>query len=139
WPLAFSSLATLAGSATKASALASRRVGCLSPTSTMVGRLAASRWVSPDRRTAIRLPANVVHLHLRAGSAGAQHHALLAVAILAIEPGAAYQPQHLLVVGAAAQRATQVDTVLGEQAGVEDAIGGQPRARTATAERLGDR
>ena len=46
WPVRASSRATAGGSLTMASALASRSVAVLAPTSTMVGRLAASRWVS---------------------------------------------------------------------------------------------
>ena len=45
WPVRASSRATAGGSLTVASALASREVAVLAPTSTMVGRLAASRWV----------------------------------------------------------------------------------------------
>ncbi len=52
-PLRLSSRATLAGSCSSASALASRRVTALSPTSTMVGRLAASRCVSFCLRAAM--------------------------------------------------------------------------------------
>src|SRR5690606_41486358 len=49
------------------------------------------------------------------------------------------QLQQLVVVGAAAQRAAQVHPGLRKQAGVEDAVGGQPRARAAAAEGLRDR
>src|SRR5690606_36376948 len=135
WPLALSSRATLAGSLISASALASRRVGVFSPTSSMVGRLAASRCVSLDLRATIAgSPADVIHFDLGARIAGAQFDALFAVAVLAVQPRAAHQPQHLFVVGTTAQRAAQVHTGLCEQAGVEAAVRRQSRARAAAAE-----
>src|SRR5689334_4756020 len=64
WPVRRSSRATADGSLTQASALASRRLACFEPTSTMVGRLAGSRCVSLGRRVAIGLATDVVHLDL---------------------------------------------------------------------------
>src|SRR6478736_1802866 len=141
WPLRTSSRATFAGSFTSASALASRRVTSLPPTSTMVGRFAASRCVRRVARLAIgktgASAADVVHLDLGVVvAAGAQDHALLAVAVLALRPGAAQDAQKFVIVGAGAQGPAQIGAMLCKEAGVEHAIRGQARARARPAKWL---
>src|SRR5262245_10011440 len=69
WPVRLSARATAGGSLTVASALASRKLALLAPTSTMVGRLAASRWVSfgmvvVSGLAAANLTTNIVHFDL---------------------------------------------------------------------------
>src|SRR5690348_639483 len=71
WPVRASSRATAGGSLTQASATASRVVASFAPTSTMVGRLAASRCVSLER--AILLTTDVVHLDLVQVGSGVAH------------------------------------------------------------------
>src|SRR5687768_4221436 len=99
-PAAASARATGFGSLTIASALASRKVAFFAPTSTMVGRFAASRWVSLGMYGST---ADVVHLDLV--QVGVAHRgAQLAVAIAPPRPGAADQLVEFLVRGAGAQR-----------------------------------
>src|SRR6187549_2368892 len=122
WPLRLSSRATAAGSLTMASAVASRCVACLLPTSTMVGRLAASTCVSLLLgMRLLRSAADVVHFNL-VQVVRAQGGAQLAVPVTAAAPDTTHQLEELLVGGAGAQRRAQVGALGGEQAGVERAV-----------------
>src|SRR5579875_3748251 len=131
WPARRSAVTTLRGSRIRASAEATRCVTSFAPTSTMVGRLRASRWVSSA--------ANVVHLDLALLSGGtAQARAQLAVAVGARTPEAADQVGQLLVARTGAQHVAQARPVGREQARVQHAVRREPRARAVAAERLGD-
>src|SRR5258707_8511523 len=86
------------------------------------------------------LAADARHLHLprhlhAAGLARAQ----LGVAVGPPGPDGGDLLAQRLVAGACAQRAAQVVPCPGEQAGIELAVGRQPGAGAAAAERLGDR
>ena len=81
---------------------------------------------------------DVIHFDVLHAS-GAQFVAQFTVAIGAPLPHRAHQSQQLLVAGAAAQRRPQIGALGREQAGVELAVRGQPRARAVAAERLRDR
>src|ERR1700680_2234890 len=72
-------------------------------------------------------------------AAGAQVVAHFAVAVRAPLPYRADQFQQFLVAGTAAHRRAQVGAFGGEQAGIDLAVGGQPRARAVAAERLSNR
>src|SRR5690349_9860327 len=126
-PVRASSRATAAGSLTVASADASRKVAVFAPTSTIVGRFAASRCVS-------LLATDVVHLDLVQVGGAAQRGAQLAVAVGAAGPHGADRVVELVVAGARAQRGAQVRALRGEQARIEGAVGRQARARAIAAE-----
>ena len=117
-PLACSARATAAGKAMRASASATRWVTVLSPTPTIVGRRAASRWVSPAllRRLVIAADASttdVVHFDAcRAVQVNAA--AQFAVTISAPQPASAYGRKQFIVTGAGAQRRAQVEPLRGE-------------------------
>src|SRR5215510_6915701 len=132
WPRSESSRATAGGSLTMASADASRKVAALAPTSTMVGRLAASMCVSRFATSA----ADVVHLDLVQVGGVAQRGAQLAVAVAPAAPNAAHQFEEFIVAGAGAQRRAQVGALRREQAGIEGAVGRYARARAIAAKRL---
>src|SRR5690606_14071283 len=137
-PLSRSWAATAAGKRTLHSATASRAVTALPDTSTMVGRPEGSIWVSPALPGVdldINSAANEEHLDPPAGAAGAA--ALFAVAVGAARPQAAdVVGQGQLTRG---QGRLQVGAAGGEQAGVQVAVGGHPRAVAVRAERRGDR
>src|SRR5882672_2275209 len=103
WPGAASARGTAGGSLTVASADASRKVAVFAPTSTMVGRLAASRCVSFDF-----LATDVVHLDFMQLGGVAHRCAQLAVAVAARAPRAANDLEQLVVGGAGAQRRAQI-------------------------------
>src|SRR5882724_9197799 len=143
WPLLRSAAATLGGKRTRASAVATRCVTSFALTSTMVGRLRSSRCVRPvvvlislARRVADRLafpfltsPANVEHLDLAVIARRlTQFGTLLTVSICASQPDVANCLQEFFIGSATAQRIAQARTFGREQAGVDHAVGGQPRS-----------
>src|SRR5258705_697275 len=119
-----------AGKRTRASAMAVRSVIAFSPTSTMVGRLRSSIWVSFAMSAA-----DVIHLDLAQRMfARAQARAQFAVAVGPFLPHAAHDREQVHIVRAAAQRAPQVGARSREETGVEPAVRREPRARAGTAE-----
>src|SRR6266581_3743125 len=86
------------------------------------------------------LAADARHLHLPGHLlAAGLAHAQLGVAVGPPRPDGADLLVQRLVTGACAQRAAQVVPRPREQAGIEPAVGRQPGAGAAAAERLGDR
>src|SRR5215218_11232003 len=77
--------------------------------------------------------------HLDPVGAGGWRGAQLGVAVAASPPDAGQRRAELVVVGALAQQRPQVVPGAGEQAGVELAVGRQPRTGAVAAKRLGDR
>src|ERR1700733_809523 len=133
WPLFESASATARGSRRRASASATRCVTGLAPTSTMRGRPSLLRC---ERRFATSA-ADVVHLDLRRrGGRLAQACTQLAVAVTAAEPHGADALEELRVACAAAQRIAQARAGGCEKTGIQNAVGGEPRARAAAAKRL---
>src|SRR5262245_27736377 len=122
-----------AGKRTIASAVAVRRLSALPLTSTIVGAPEGATWESFFASSA-----NVVHLDLAGLRAVAGKPAQLAVAVLAPAPDRADPLADRGVVDAAAQQRAEIRPRRREEAGVEDAVRGKPRARAAAAERLRD-
>src|SRR5277367_102269 len=142
-PLRRSASATAAGNCTRASASALRWLTALAPTSTMVGWLAASRWLKPwrlDLRAVAKAgsAADVIHFDARC-RARAQYQPLLAIAIRPPVPELADHPGQFLVALTGSQRPSQIEPVSGKQAGKQHAIRRQPRPGAIAAERLGHR
>src|SRR5688572_27229786 len=129
-PLSFSAWATFAGSATRASATAIRRVTSFAPTSTIAGRLSRSRCVRPCAGfadffcAATVSTADVIHLDLRlvAGLAP-QVRAQLAVTIPALQPDVAEEGAEILIGSPAAKDVSETRAGSGEEAGVQHAVG----------------
>src|SRR5579862_3676037 len=144
WPLARNARATAAGSARRASASAIRCVTCLALTLTMVGRRAASRWLSPvflrrvGMSAALGSATHVIHFDT-GGPVHINVSTQLAVAVRACQPAFADGLQQFLIAGTRAQWRAQIEALGREQAGVEHAVGGQACPRAIAAEGLRDR
>src|SRR5438477_12455316 len=84
------------------------------------------------------LAADLEHLHPALGP-DRERGALLGVAVAAARPAADDEVAQLLVGGAVAHRAPEVEATGGEQAGDQLALRGEPGPGAVAAERLADR
>src|SRR5262245_1089229 len=127
-PAAASASKASRGKRTTAAARATRRLAGFALTSTIAGAPPAPTCDSPFASSA-----NVVHLDLARPRIALRQLAQLAVAVLAAPPDHANASAQLLDIRALAQRCAQVRALGREQAGVEDAVRGETRARAASA------